>query len=153
MTKELSELDTRDIVDAPHVLTMLFEGKQHWEIADALGMARATVTRKIHRLLDTKEFQNALMAEWVKRYGEMRGLDARTAFKNLTRLVSQGITRHIESKEDVRLTERRELVTVSIRNYEAEIEEELNRTLRPDSPRKQVDTAQAAPEASPVSSA
>jgi hypothetical protein len=148
MTKELAELDTRDITDAPRVLAMLFEGKQHWEIADALGMDRSCVTRKIHRLLDTREFQNALMGEWIKRYGEMKVKDAKEAFKHLTRLVSQGITRHLETTEDVRVTERRELVTLSIRNYEAETEAELNRVLQANRAREPVDSAPAASETS-----
>jgi hypothetical protein len=143
--KELSELDTRDIKDAPRVLAMLFEGKKHEEIATALGMERANVTLKIHRLMDTREFQNALTEEWIKRYNAMKVENPKEAFKSLTRLVAQTITRHFEASTEVSLTERRELVTVSVRNYEDEIRREVERALQCYGATKQVDSAQAAP--------
>lgn len=143
--KSLLDLDMRDIGDAPIVFQMLFEGKDHSEIAKALNMERTGCTRKINRMLNTREFQNALMAEWVKRYNAMNVEDARLAFKQLTRLVSQGITRHFEGSETVKLTERRELVTVNIRDYEREIAKELDRALPADRPKQPVDSSSATP--------
>jgi IS30 family transposase len=153
VTKDLKELDSCDVADAPQVIAMLFEGKSHDEIADVLGMARASVTRKIHRLMDTREFQNALTEEWIKRYNTMRVDNPREAFKSLTRLVAQTITRHFESSSEVSLTERRELVTVSVRNYEDEIRREVERALQCHGLAKQVDSAQAPPKTGPVPSA
>jgi len=150
--KNLVEMDTRDIADAPVVFQMLFEGRDHAEIAKELKMERTGCTRKIHRLLNTREFQNALMAEWVKRYQAMNVEDARLAFKQLTRLVSQGITRRFEGNETVKLTERRELVTVHIRDYERQIEEELERALPTNSPQKPVDTTPATRQTSRIPS-
>lgn len=146
--RNLIDLNSRDIADAPKILQMLFEGKEHAEIAQELGLHRCSVTEKIHRLMDTKEFQNALSAEWVKRYRQMQVDNPREAFKQLTRLVAQTITRHIESTEDIRITERCELVTASIRDYEAATEAELNRVLQANRPREPVDTAQAPSETS-----
>jgi predicted transcriptional regulator len=148
LPRNLTELNSRDVRDAPVILQMLFEGKEHTEIAEKLGLNRTTVTLKIHRLMDTKEFQNALSAEWVKRYRQIQIDDPREAFKQLTRLVAQTITRHIESTEDIRITERCELVTMSIRNYEAATEAELDRVLQANRLREPVDSSQAASETS-----
>jgi hypothetical protein len=147
-TKDLKELDSRDVADAPRVMAMLFEGKEHTEIADALGMEQASITRKIHRLMDTREFQNALTTEWIRRYGEMQISNPKEAFKHLTRLVAQTITRHFESNQEVTLTERRELVTIAIRNYEAETEAELDRILQANRLREPVDSTPSTPETS-----
>jgi len=146
--KDLKELESRDIADAPKILAMLFEGKEHSEIAEELGLNRVSVTLKIHRLMDTREFQNALTAEWLKRYRAMKVDNPREAFKQLTRLVSQTITRHSENTQDIKLTERRELVIVSVRDYQDAINGEIERTLQSINPRKQVDTTQAASETS-----
>lgn len=146
--RALRDLNSRDIADAPKILQMLFEGKEHAEIAEELDLNRTTVTLKIHRLMDTQEFQNALSAEWVKRYRQMQIDNPREAFKQLTRLVAQTITRHIESTEDIRITERCELVTMSIRNYEAATEAELDRVLQANRAREPVDSSQTASETS-----
>ena len=138
--KDLKTLESRDIADAPRILAMLFEGKEHAEIAEALGLNRVTVTLKIHRLMDTREFQNALTEEWIKRYNLLKIDNPVHAFKMLTRLVSQTITRHSENTQDIKLTERRELVIVSAREYEDLISAEVNRALQAVGPRKQLDT-------------
>ena len=151
--KDLKDLNVRDVRDAPAVLALLFEGKKHEEIADALGLDRSNVTLKIHRLMDTKEFQNALTEEWVKRYREMKIEDPKQAFKQLTKLVSQTITRHLESTHDFTLTERRELVTISVRNYEDAIRAEVERALQTVGAGKQVDSTQATSKTSNVSTA
>jgi len=148
LPRNLTELNSRDIADAPRILQMLFEGKEHAEIASELGLNRTTVTLKIHRLMDTREFQNALSAEWVKRYRQMQIDNPREAFRQLTRLVAQTITRHIESTEDIRITERCELVTMSIRNYEAATEAELDRILQANRLREPVDSPPATSETS-----
>ena len=148
--KTLKELDFRDARDAAKVLTMLFEGKDHAEIGEALGIARVNATLKIHRLMDTREFQNALTDEWVKQYRQMKIDNPKEAFKQLTRLVTQTITRHFENTQDITLTERRELVIVSAREYETAINAEVERALQTVNPRKQMDTAQTPSEASSI---
>lgn len=141
----LEQLDMRDIEDAPTVFAMLFNGKTHEEIAEALGVERSTCTHKIHRLVATREFQNALRNEWVQRYTEMVKEDPRLAFKQLSRLVATALTRHIEAESTINMTKREESVTVHIGDYERQLEEELVRALRANRAEKPVDTAQAAP--------
>ena len=132
--RDLTDLDTRDIADAPKVLTMLFEGKTHMEIADALGLARQSITVKISRLMDTREFQNALADEWIKRYCKMKVDNPVHAFKMLTRLVAMTITRQYKTTQNVNINERAIVVMASAKEYEesiqAVVQAEIERTIQ-----------------------
>jgi len=128
--KNLEDLDRRDIIDAPKVLTMLFEGKTHMEIADALGLSRQTITEKISRLMDTREFQNALTEEWIKNYCKLRTDNPVHAFKMLTRLVAMTMTRHYETTQDININERAIVVTATAKEYEDSIQAEIQRVLQ-----------------------
>ena len=99
--KDLSDLDVRDQADSPRILTMLFEGKSQKEIAEALDLWQPAVSLKISRLMETGEFQAALVAEWVTRYSQMKVEDAAIAFKQLTKLAGLCITKRSMSTQEI----------------------------------------------------
>jgi hypothetical protein len=104
--------------------------------------------------IESNLFETWIKEEFVETYPDIKKEDKGLAFQEIAKLVGKMLTRKIERKEQIELSQKVEVnVTSNLQQYESLIAEELNRTLHANSATKQVDPAQATPETSPVPTA
>jgi hypothetical protein len=107
---------SKDKVDIEKIKQMLIEHKTQLDMSRELGLRRETVNRKIRRWVQTDDFENWLKTAWLQQY---QNVDSTEAFRALTSLVGKMLTRKIERKEQIEISE--EIVTVNVTENEDEI--------------------------------
>jgi len=141
-------------VRLPKIQKALFQEKTMQEIAEICKVSDKTIDRDMKAWVDSGEFELWLKEEWLRVYIDIKKIKPIIAFEALNNLVGKMLTRKIERKEQIELSQKVEVnVTSNLQQYESLITEELNRTLQTDSARKQVDPAPTAPKTSPVPTA
>ena len=81
------------------------DNKTQLDMSRVLNLRRETVNRKIHRWVQTPDFEVWLKTAWLTKY---QAVDDKTAFDALTKLLGKMVTRKQEIKEDI--TESRSIV-------------------------------------------
>jgi len=94
---------SKDKVDIEKIKQMLIEHKTQLDMSRELGLRRETVNRKIHRWVQTDDFENWLKTAWLQQY---QNVDSTEAFRALTSLVGKMLTRKIEAKAELTETKR-----------------------------------------------
>jgi hypothetical protein len=141
-------------VRLPKIQKALFQEKTMQEIAEICKVSDKTIDRDMKAWIDSGEFELWLKEEWLRVYIDIKKIKPIIAFEALNNLVGKMLTRKIERKEQIELSQKVEVnVTSNLQQYESLITEELNRTLHVNSVAKQVDPAPTAPKTSPVPTA
>ena len=83
----------------PKIKALLLEGKNQIEISQLLNLRRETVNRKIQRWIKTEDFETWIKEEFLRLHNKIIQLNPEEAYRQVTKLVSNMLTRKIEKKE------------------------------------------------------
>jgi hypothetical protein len=144
----LSEATLRRL---PKIKAGLLDGKTSQEIADQLHVRRETIERDKQAFRSSGIFEDWIREEWMRLHQIIVEEEPSEAYRQVSRLVGQMLTRKIERKDEIRISEERKL-TINIREllaeYEPALERARHRNLQTNNPTEQMDPAQANPETS-----
>ena len=77
-------LTAKDIIDIERIKPLLEQGKTELEIGVSLRRRRETISRKIHKWIQTRDFKIWVKTTWLMKLGRV---DETEAFRGLTRLM------------------------------------------------------------------
>ena len=103
----------------PIIQQGLLKGLTRDQIGAKCGRTEKTIDRDIKAWVESGQFETWIKEEWIRLHHIIIHENPTEAYRQLTRLLGQTLTRRIESKAEI--TERIELVEIDVSETEDEI--------------------------------
>jgi len=113
-------LSKQTLMRLPKIKEGLLRGLNYDEIAITCKLKNhRTIERDVKAWVESGEFETWLKVEFLTTYPEIKAEDKVLAFQEIAKLVGKMLTRKIERKEQIAISE--EIVTVNVTENEDEI--------------------------------
>jgi len=98
------ELSTQTLKRLPTIKHSLLTGLTTQQIGDKLGVTEKTIDRDLKAFRQSGEFEAWLKEEWMRLHHIIIKQNPTEAYKQITRLIGQTITRRIEARTEIEKT-------------------------------------------------
>jgi len=112
-------LTTQTLKRLPYIQQGIHEGLNRQQIGQACGVTEKTIDRDMNSWVESGLFEVWIKKEFVETYPDIKKEDKFLAFQEIAKLVGKMLTRKIERKEQIEISE--EIVTVNVTENEDEI--------------------------------
>jgi hypothetical protein len=126
----------------PTIKQGLLEGLNYTTIGKKCGVTERTIDRDVHAWLESGQFETWIKQEWLRLHNIVLRKHPVEAYKQITRLLGQTLTRRMEVKEEIKVEEKHVSI---VADYTKAIEAAVNRDVEALRARKQVDTETTTP--------
>jgi len=134
-------LSTQTLQRLPKIKQDLLSGQTITQIAEHCGVQDKTIDRDLAKFRNSGEFEEWLKEEWMRIHYIIIHENPTEAYRNLTKLVSNMLTRRIEALTITKeVTENRDITIIA--DYTTAVEAAINRDLEALRTRKQMDTTE-----------
>jgi len=120
----------------PKIQKALIDEKTIQEIADICKVSDKTIDRDMKAWVDSGDFETWLKEEWLRVYVDIKKMKPIVAFEALNNLVGKMLTRKIERKEQIEVSEKVEIDLSVFSDDEKSILDRAARVLEKKSKRK-----------------
>jgi len=112
-------LTTQTLKRLPYIQQGIHEGLSREQIGQSCGVTEKTIDRDMNAWVESGLFEIWIKKEFVETYPDIKREDKVLAFQEIAKLVGKMLTRKIERKEQIAISE--EIVTVNVTENEDEI--------------------------------
>lgn len=112
-------LTTQTLKRLPYIQQGIHEGLSREQIGESCGVTEKTIDRDMNSWVESGLFEVWIKKEFVETYPDIKKEDKVLAFQEIAKLVGKMLTRKIERKEQIEISE--EIVTVNVTENEDEI--------------------------------
>lgn len=142
-------LSTQTQKRLPQIKQGLLKGLNYTQIGAKCGVTERTIDRDVKVWVSSGDFEDWIKEEWIRLHQIVVNESPIEAYKNLTKLVGNMLTRKIERKEQLEIREKVEInITELLANYEPALTRARESNIRQNNPAEQVDSSQANSETS-----
>jgi len=99
-------LSTQTQKRLPQIKASLLKGLNYEQIGTKCGVTEKTIDRDVKAWVDSGDFENWIKEEWIRLHQIVMNESPVEAYRNLTKLVGQMLTRKIQAKSEITQTQR-----------------------------------------------
>ena len=95
-------LSTQTLKRLPTIKAGLLTGKNYTIIGSECGVTEKTIDRDVHTWVQSGQFETWIKQEWLRLHAIIQKKHPVEAYRQITRLLGQTLTRRMEIKEEIR---------------------------------------------------